>query len=169
MEIEENIALPEVCNQCETVLKDEHTYCPSCGYPQRGTAGEKSKFHANRVINKSKANQAPAVIRQARTILFVIAGITFVYGIFLFYSLDDIGTLIAAAVMASVYVILGYWSQQKPLVALVLALLVYSTNMVINAIAEPDSLFRGLILKGIIIYFLAKGINSAIHLRRVKQ
>ena len=167
MELEESIALPEVCNQCETVLKDEHTYCPACGYPQRGTAGEKSKFHAQRVMNKSKANQAPKVIQQARTILFVIAGITFLYGIILFFSMDDMASLIAAAVMASVYVILGYWSQQKPLVALVLALLVYSTNIVITAIAEPGSIHRGIILKIIIIYFLARGINSAIHLRRV--
>lgn len=166
MELEESITLPEVCKQCETVLKDEHTYCPSCGYPQRGTAGEKSKFHAERVMNKSKANQAPKVIQQARTILFVIAGITFLYGIILFFSHDDMASLIAAAVMASVYVILGYWSQQKPLVALVLALLVYATNIVINAIAEPSSIYRGIILKGIIIYFLARGINSAIHLRR---
>ncbi len=166
MELEESITLPEVCKQCETVLKDEHTYCPSCGYPQRGTAGEKSKFHAERVMNKSKANQAPKVIQQARTILFVIAGITFLYGIILFFSHDDMASLIAAAVMASVYVILGYWSQQKPLVALVLALLVYATNIVINAIAEPSSIHRGIILKGIIIYFLARGINSAIHLRR---
>jgi hypothetical protein len=168
METEEIIALPEVCKQCQTILKDEHTYCPSCGYPQRGTAGEKSKFHANRVMNKSKASQAPKVIRQARNILFFIAGITFLYGIFLFYSLDDMAALIAAAVMSSVYVILGYWSQKKPLIALVLAVLVYATNMVINAIAEPDTLFKGIILKGIIIYFLARGINSAIHLRRIK-
>lgn len=168
METEEIIALPEICKQCETVLKDEHTYCPSCGYPQRGTAGEKSKFHANRVMTKSKANQAPVVIRQARNILFFIAAITFLYGIFIFYSHDDIATLIAAAVMSSVYIILGYWSQQKPLIALVLAVLVYATNMVVNAIAEPDTLFRGLILKGIIIYFLARGINSAMHLRRAK-
>ncbi len=167
MEFEESITLPEVCKECETVLKDEHTYCPSCGYPQRGTAGEKSKFHAQRVMNKSKANQAPKVIQQARTILFVIAGITFLYGIILFFSLDDMASLIAAAVMASVYVVLGYWSQQKPLVALVLALLVYSTNIVITAIAEPSSIHRGIILKIIIIYFLARGINSAIHLRRV--
>jgi len=168
METEETITLPEVCKQCETILKDEHTYCPSCGYPQRGTAGEKSKFHAHRVINKSKASQAPKVIRQARNILFFIAAITFFYGIFLFYSLDDIASLIAAAVMSSVYIILGYWSQKKPLIALVLALLVYATNMVINAIAQPDTLFKGIILKGIIIYFLARGINSAIHLRRAK-
>ncbi|MEM7187643.1 MAG: hypothetical protein AAF466_13400 [Bacteroidota bacterium] len=150
-------------------MKDEHVYCPACGYPQRGTAGEKSKFHARRVMSKSKANQAPVVIRQARNILFIIAGITFVYGLYLFFVYDDIASLIAAAVMTSVYVILGYWSQHKRLIALVLALLVYATNLVVNAIAEPDTIIKGVILKIIIIYFLARGINSALHLRRAQQ
>lgn len=161
-------ALPETlsCTHCGAIIKDEQKYCSGCGYPQRGSAGEKSKFHAHRIMKKSKAQDAPKVIRQARVILFVIAGITFIYGIFLFYFRDDMASLIAAAIMSAVYVILGYWSQQKPLIALVLALLLYATNLVLTAVIEPDTLYKGFVLKAIIIYFLIRGINSAMHLRK---
>jgi len=163
-------ALPEVlsCTQCETIIKETQKYCTNCGYPQRGSAGDKSKFHAERIMNRSKAVDAPKTIRQARNILFIVAGITFIYGIFLFFYRDDMASLIAAAIMTGVYVVLGYWSQQKPLISLVLALLLYATNMVLSFIIEPDTLYKGLIFKVIIIYFLIRGINSAMHLRKAK-
>lgn len=163
------VSIPEElsCTHCETLIQKNQKYCPGCGYPQRGTAGEKSKFHADRILKNSKAKEAPKLIRQARNTLFVIAGITLLSGLFMFYFQDDIATLIAAVIMTAIYVILGFWSQQKPLIALVCALLLYLTNIVLSAVIEPETIYKGIIIKIIIIVFLAKGINSALHLRKM--
>jgi len=165
----EEVTIPEkVCSHCNASLEVNQKFCTSCGYPEDGTEKEKAVFHADSVMAHSKSKEAPKFIRRARNTLFFIAGITFLYGVFIFFSQDDSATLIVAALMTVIYVILGFWSQQKPLVALVLALLLYVTNIVLNAIIEPTTIHKGIIMKIIIIVFLAKGINSALHLRKSK-
>ena len=82
---------------------------------------------------------------------------------------DDSATLIASGILTIVYLALAYWSQQKPLIAMVLGLLVYLTTLVINAIVDPETIYRGIILKVLIIGFLGKGINSALQLRKNQQ
>jgi len=163
----EEILIPaSSCSLCETSLATDQIFCTGCGYPENGTESEQSKFHANRAINKSKTKEADKRIKSARNTLFVIAGISFLYGVVLFFTLGDSSVLISAGILAIIYLILGFWSQQKPLMALVLALLVYLTTITINAIVEPTSLFSGIIWKVVIIAFLGKGINSALHLRK---
>jgi len=165
----EEVTIPEkVCSHCNASLEENQKFCTSCGYPEDGTEKEKAVFHADRVMAHSKSKEAPKLIRKARNTLFFIAGITFLYGVVIFFIQDDPATLIAAALMAVIYLILGFWSQQKPLVALVLALLLYVTNIVLSLILDPETIFNGIILKVIIIVFLAKGINSALHLRKSK-
>jgi len=166
--MEEAIIPEKICSHCSASLELNQKFCTGCGYPEEGTEKEKAVFHADRVMAHTKSKDAPKLIRQARNTLFFIAGLTFLYGIFIFFSQDDSFTLIAAALMAVIYLILGFWSQQKPLVALVLALLLYATNIVLNAILDPVTIYKGIIMKVIIIVFLAKGINSALHLRKSK-
>ena len=169
IEIEE-AELPEIipCTHCLKEVPESNTFCEHCGYPQHGSASEKSKFHADRVMSYSKSKEAPKLIRKARNTLLVIAGISFLSGAYYYLTQDDLGTFISALVLFAVYLTLGFWSQKRPLIALVLGLLVYLTTLVINGIVEPSTVYRGLIIKGIIVVFLAKGINSALHLRNSK-
>lgn len=165
----EEIIIPEkICSHCSAPIEVNQKFCTGCGYPEEGTEKEKAVYHADMVLAHSKSKDAPKLIRQARNTLFFIAGITLLFGIYAFFVLEDSATLIAAALMAVIYLVLGYWSQQKPLVALVLALLLYATNIVLSAILDPATIYKGIILKIIIIVFLAKGINSALHLRKSK-
>lgn len=158
--------LEQTCSKCETVIPEGQKFCSSCGYPENGTASEKAKFNADQVISNSKSKDAPKQIKSARTTLFVISGLALLSGIIFFFMTDDSSTLIAGGILAIIYLGLGFWSQEKPLIALVLGLLVYLTNIVINAVIEPESIGKGIILKVIIILFLIKGINSALHLRK---
>lgn len=157
------------CSQCDTPLAPDKTFCVSCGFPERGTESEKSKFHADRVLNLRKQQYARKELKTGRIILLVIAGLSFLSGLFYFFVHDDSATLIASGILTIVYLALAYWSQQKPLIAMVLGLLVYLTTLVINAIVDPETIYRGIILKVLIIGFLGKGINSALQLRKNQQ
>ncbi|MCW5518972.1 hypothetical protein J1N09_03925 [Aureitalea sp. L0-47] len=154
------------CSQCDTIIATDKIFCVSCGFPERGTESEKSKFHADRVLNQRKQQFAKKELKTGRIILLVIAGISFLSGLFYFFVMDDSATLIASGILSIVYLALAYWSQQKPLIAMVLGLLVYLTTLVINAIVDPETIYRGIIMKALIIGFLGKGINSALQLRK---
>jgi hypothetical protein len=166
--MEELVSQELACTQCQALIKEEQKFCPGCGFPQRGTAGDKAKYHAEQSMARGKSREAPKLIKQARNTLFFVAGLTFLYGIIIFFAQDDTATLIAAAIMTGIYLLLGFWSQQKPLIALVLGLFLYLTNIVLSAIIEPETIYQGIIVKIIVIAFLAKGINSALHLRKAK-
>lgn len=163
----EGILTPDkACSHCKTVIPTGQKFCTSCGYPEEGSEQEKAKFHADRVMNQSKTNDAPKLIRQARNTLFAIGGITFLYGLYEYATMPDMAVLVAYLILTAIYVTLGFWSQRKPLISLVLGLLVYLTIHVLSALVEPETIVKGIILKVVIIFFLVKGINSALHLRK---
>jgi len=56
---------------------------------------------------------------------------------------------------------MAYWSQKKPFAALLSALLLYLMVIAINAIVEPTTIFKGILIKIIILSFLIKGVSSA--------
>lgn len=154
------------CSHCSTAISIDDKFCISCGFPEGGTEQEQSKFHADRIIEHSKTKESAKVLRNARNTLFVIAALSFLGGLFLFFAMDDFAGLIAQIILSVIYVVLGYWSQQKPLIALVLGLLVYATTVVLMALIEPSTIYRGIIIKIFVIVYLGRGINSALHLRK---
>ena len=167
--MEDFTSLEHQCSKCSTPMKVEQKFCVSCGYPENGTRQEKASFVAKAVLERSKAREAPKKIKSARTILFVISGLAFLYGIIIFFTNEDSAALISSGILSLIYLGLGFWSQEKPLVALVLGLLVYLTITVLNGILEPTTVYKGIILKLFIIVYLSKGINSALVLRNSYQ
>jgi hypothetical protein len=149
-------------------MEEGQIFCNDCGYPQNGTEDQKSSFHAKRVMKRRQGDEAQKRIRFARNSLYVIAGFSFLYGLFHFFVNDDMATLVSSGILAIIYLALGYWSQQKPLIALVLGLLVYLTLITIGVVLGGEPIYRGIIIKVIIIAYLAKGINSALQLRNLK-
>ena len=131
------------CSQCGTPLAPDNIFCVSCGFPERGTESEKSKFHADRVLNLRKQQYARKELKTGRIILLVIAGLSFLSGLFYFFVNDDTATLIASGILTIVYLALAYWSQQKPLIAMVLGLLVYLTTIVIKCNCRPGNHLPG--------------------------
>ncbi|MFT4848517.1 MAG: hypothetical protein ACI83B_001048 [Sediminicola sp.] len=167
--MEERLAVETMCTHCKTKIQFEQKFCVNCGFPQGGSKEDQSMFHAQRVIDYSKTSEAPKLIRKARNTLFIIAGFSFSIGLFYFFYRDDSATLISSSILAIIYLILGYWSQRKPLVALILALLVFLTTVVLNALLDPAVIARGLLLKAVIVFFLIRGINSALHIHKSRQ
>jgi hypothetical protein len=62
---------------------------------------------------------------------------------------------------------LYFYSKRSPLVALVIALAVYGSVLVLNAILDPATIGQGLYMKLIVLAVLVKGVQSALELRKV--
>lgn len=155
------------CSKCDTPLPEHQVFCASCGYPERGTDAQKSKFQGQKVLKEREKREAGKKIKSARNTLFIVAAFTFLIGVYYYFQLDrNSGVLITNTILAIVYLLLGFWSQKKPLVSLILGLLVYLTVIVLMGILEPLSIAKGFIFKIIILIYMGKGINSALELKK---
>lgn len=164
--MEDLIIAPKNCSHCNLEMQWEQKYCNECGYPEGGTPQEQSGFHARQVMKKRGKAEASSRIKKGRNILFIVAGISFLSGVYYYFKLDDSSVLIVNTVLSLCYLSLGFWSQKKPLVALMLGLLVYLTTLVLTGLIEPETIYKGILLKIFILVYMFKGINSALQLRR---
>jgi ribosomal protein L37E len=140
------------CYYCgSTGLKETDLFCPNCAFPQRGTQAQMKKFIWN-VHNKKKLlEDQKKAINKARNILYILAGINLVFGTILGLVKSDIPTLIVCVIAAGIYFALGQWSKKQPFPAILSGLFVYIVFNVIAAIADPTTLYQGLIWKVVII------------------
>lgn len=112
-------------------------------------------------------------IRQARTAIFLAAGILLLNVIILTFSVPDsyeylwLDYSIWGGFIAG-FVFLGFWSKKKPYYAIVGAIVLYAALVILNAIIDPSSIWKGIILKIIIIVLLVKGLNDARDAQRMQ-
>ena len=150
------------CSNCNIELNKEAQFCPSCGFPEKGTDLEKSKFHAHAVLNKNKYFDADKKVKEARNTLYILAGIIFVFSLYeTVYKTEDATLFTINFIISFSFMILGYWSIKKPLAALLSALFLYITLIVSNGIFDPTILYNGLVAKIFIISYLGRGVYSA--------
>ena len=111
-------------------------------------------------------------LKNARIWLFVIAGIQFAVGIFEYFSIDDnIVAAIAFGVDAFValgFLTLAFWSKKKPLMAFSIALAFYAIVIIGYIVIDPSNLFKGIIVKVLVVIALIKAINDAKQYEEVK-
>jgi len=154
------------CSKCDSIIETENVFCSNCGYPENGTEKDIAVFHANNAMERNKNMDAGKKIKSARNTLYVMAGISFLSGIFLFFQDYDSAILVTNVILSLIYLVLGYWSMKKPVMALLLGLLLYLTTIIISAVFEPTSIVRGIIWKVVIIAFLGKGLYSALSVKK---
>ena len=141
-----------VCYFCNsTGLKDSDLFCPNCAFPQRGTQTEMKKFIWN-VNNKKKLlEDKKRAVNKARNILYILAGLNLIIGILLGLLYRNPPILIGGVIGSGIYLALGLWSRTQPFPAILSGLFVYIVFNVINAIADPNTIYQGLIWKVLII------------------
>jgi hypothetical protein len=102
-------------------------------------------------------------LNKARIALFIIGGLYVLVGFLEGFVIagHDIIFGIVDWVVAGIFVGLGVWSYKEPSKALITGLIVYLAIMVLLAIVEPLSIFKGIIWKVLIIYYLVHGIKTA--------
>ena len=149
------------CSHCQKEVEVADIFCGHCGYPQNGTQEQQSKFYGQLAIKNARNEDAHDKVKSARNTLFVLSGIIAVFGFVQYLNHQDIVTLGIDFGISLIFLGLAFWTESKPLMAVLIGLLLYLTMIVINAIIEPISLFKGIIWKVIIISFLGKGLYSA--------
>ncbi|WP_179009170.1 zinc ribbon domain-containing protein [Winogradskyella forsetii] len=166
----EELNLSEVgiahCSKCNTAILQENIFCQECGFPENGTEKDVAQFHARNVMKKNEHMDADKKIKSARNVLYVIAGITILAGLFYFFRDQDIAILVTNVILGIIYLVLGSWTSKKPLIAILLGLFLYLTTIIIAAIVDPATIIRGIIFKILIIAYLGKGVYSASSIKK---
>lgn len=149
------------CGYCTKDNTIHDNFCMYCGYPLKGTEQDQKNFLANISSSKIDLEEAGKAIRTARNYVYALAGFTLLSGVVVFFMQDDSAVLIVNAILSLIYGALGYWANKKAFAAILTALILYVTVNLLNAFVEPTTLLKGLILKGVIIGLLIKGVRSA--------
>lgn len=115
-------------------------------------------------------------VKNARNAIFVVAATQLVFGTFVVLagnkSEDTITTLISLGIVVLISLIffaLGLWTTKKPYTAILCALIFYAALLLADAIYEPTSLVKGIIVKIFIIVYLVRGLGNARDAQRWKE
>lgn len=158
------------CKHCSAVVQFNERFCADCGYPENGNDKERSHFIAKKVMHNRKGAVETKRIKSGRNVLFVLSAMIFLIGIFAAYMANgDLSIFVENTILALIYLGLGIWSSKKPFISLLLALLLFLTTTLINAIIDPSTLVRGIIFKIIIIAFLGKALYAAFEQRKINS
>ena len=123
-------------------------------------------------MNKSEADKAKANIAHfdsEMTIPTPIKGKTYTVGE-LRTALDKEVTFLFATNYFLGLIMFGlyFWSKKNPFAAMVTALTVYLSVIVLSAIIDPHSIYQGIIIKIFVITALINGIKVSINSRQIK-
>ena len=155
------------CSICKTPMQLENKFCPECGFPENGTEREVAQFHARNAMKKNQHMDADQKIKSARNVLYVMAGIILLFGFINFFRDQDVALLISSVVIGIIYLALGSWTSKKPMIAILLGLLLYITNIIIDVVViGPEMILKGIIFKVLIIAYLGKGVYSASSIKK---
>ena len=157
------------CSFCEKEITGDEKFCTHCGFPLLGTEEEQNKFKVADELKKIKLRDSQKRIKSAANTLYIIAALFFVAALIKDGNDDNKTLMLINMVVALVYVALGFWSKQKPFVALLAGLIFYVSLNVLNAFADPLSLAKGVVLKFVIIAFMVKGVIGAYEAQQMKK
>ena len=114
-------------------------------------------------------------LKTARIWLYVIAAIQLGYGIYSYFSLkeeDEYLGLIVGGIYAGVAALffgLALWSYKKPTIAFMTALIAYVVIQISTAIIEPTTIYRGIVLKILLIVALVKAFKDAREVEKLRE
>ncbi|MFT5858093.1 MAG: hypothetical protein ACI865_000177 [Flavobacteriaceae bacterium] len=123
---------------------------------------DRAKVNQDRQV-ESRKDETTQSINKGRTALFVIGGVYTFLGFYeAFYILYH--QLIFGIIdwaLAAIFIGLAIWSYQKASLALIIGLIVYVGLIVLLAAVDPTTVFKGIIWKALVIYYLIYSIKTA--------
>lgn len=113
-------------------------------------------------------------IRQARNAIFAVAVLLVINLLILGFTIPDeyeylwIDILVWGVFIAG-FVFLGFWTKKKPYYAIIAAICLYIFFIALNAYFDISTVYKGLIVKVIVLVLLFKGINNAKEAQALQQ
>ncbi|MEK6154555.1 hypothetical protein WIW50_14895 [Flavobacteriaceae bacterium 3-367] len=140
------------CPACKQEYSEIQEICENCKFPFNGTEKEKS-LHIGRFINKKGVIvDSSDAIRRSQLILYAIAGINALFIIVITLTgkiqLFDIAL---NGILALVFLLCGLFIRQRPMLLTLIPLILILGIYALNFLVDPSSIFKGIIVKLIII------------------
>ena len=162
------------CKNCQKQVHPTERYCTDCGFPMNASEEEENQFYYKLGAKKLQLQELDRKIKNAKTTLWVIAGLTFLGGLLMYFMLQDshenaLVILITNTIVALLFLGLAELAKQKPFIALLSALILYVTLFLYGVVVEEMSPMSGIIIRIIIVVYLIKGINSASEAEKIKK
>lgn len=112
-------------------------------------------------------------LKTARIYLYIIATIQFGIGVYEYLSTEDKElALIAGAVDAGIgvlFLLFALWSYKKPAIAFMTALIAFLVIHIGLAFLDSTHIYKGIILKVLVIVALIKGFNDARQVEKLRE
>lgn len=134
---------------------------------------EKESFNTdelNTILKvRNEASDLVSAIRAARTMLFILAGLSGLSIVFILMQNDPISSVVIfSAIIVSIYLFLAVIVPKNPAVALSTVLGLYILLLIMNYLSNPSIDF-GILMRILVIYFLVKGVRAAFKLPKKLQ
>jgi len=118
-------------------------------------------LNVNDVIDTSVYDKK---VKDAQNAIFIVAGVQLVFGVILaFAGNEELRNfqIIFSVIVSAIFFGLAFWSKRMPFTALIIALSLYLLIQILNAINDYSTIYKGIIIKAFIIFYLIKGIGAA--------
>lgn len=111
-------------------------------------------------------------LRKARNAIFAIAGLLLLGDLISMAGAGgfQIEIFLISLAVSGVFVGLGFLTKKQPMTAIITALILFIGLWVFAIVAlGPEQIYRGILVRGIITYFLIKGIKHAREAERLRK
>jgi len=167
------------CPHCGASNVGGSAFCESCGkaLPAAIPGGPRvvsaDAVPTTAVGHRMVSDELAKTQRKAAGALLAVGIIQLVFGAILWASLKNapgaaenaaqINLVLAIVIgVGMIYFALYFWARKSPLPAAIVGLVLYLTLLLVDAVTDPTSIGRGIILKVIIIAVLAQAIQAGL-------
>lgn len=160
-----------ICKYCKSEGLDQSlSYCPNCGYPIKGADEQIKSFMVNKQRQKMELEKGEKAVKTARIMLYVLSGLNFIIGLVFFaYFQTELIILLAGLFGALIYFGLAVWCRTNPFPAILSGFFVYLIFIALNAIGDPGTIYKGILIKILIILGFIYGLKGAKDSERIKK
>lgn len=157
-----------ICAGCQSAVPETAAFCPNCGRstepekpnPKRESLAEQGFILPDPGPQEDLIEQMATEERRrgVMTILF-IAGIQLFFSIIVFaFAQFSVGFFVSLSV-GFVFLAIFFWSKRNPKAAILTALTLYVTLILIDLVLAPVTIFFGIIVKIVIIVLLLNALR----------
>jgi len=171
-----NIATTPVhltCDYCSETILEQDQICTNCGFPIKGSSEEQQKFFSLKGRVRHEVKELKTKIENAQITFYVLSVLFFLVGIISYFTVKDkelsLNVLIENLILCTIFLALGGWAKSKPVICILLGLIFYITSQIIGVVGGYTGPLKGILIKGVIVVVLFKGLVSALDAERIKK
>ncbi|MCA9621033.1 MAG: hypothetical protein KC731_18550 [Myxococcales bacterium] len=146
----------EACRACGDALAVDAKFCDGCG---ARVLSDEEHYELTQRLEPQMA--------KGRTWIGAIAILYVLGGVVLYLMNEEISVLVVNFVLAAIQAGLWLWSKRSLLPAAITALVLYVSIQLLNAVLEPESIARGMLVKILFLLALGRAIQAGIEARRL--